>query len=186
MEKTPSKNTDDDLSPLVAPRWITRESAGSRLMHARRGFTTASFTARAFSTRSLRETGISERCQSLPRFISARGEGGEGTALHPKKGMCARSPLAEPPRGVNTTAFTTYSRDWLPSRAKHLLPPSLSLSRSLSLSLSLSLSATTAVAAPFYDVYTRGPIFRLRCPDAECTSDACRVEASRGIARWLV
>lgn len=80
---------------------------------------------RAFSTRSLSDI-CAARCQSL----SARREetGGKG-ALHPKKRTPVVLPVVKPPRGVNTTAFTTYSRDWLPPRAKHLLLLSLTLLR---------------------------------------------------------
>lgn len=67
-------------------------------------------------------------CQSLRKFISKKEERKEYT--YPKKRMyvCTSrlgKPVVKPPWGVNTTVFTTYSWDWLPSRAKHLFLLSL-------------------------------------------------------------
>jgi len=81
----------------------------------------------AFLTQSL--GGISE-CGSMSIFISKR----EKESRRILKKERAFTPVVlvvrrEPPRGVNTTAFTTYSRDWLPPRAKHFVLLSLTLLR---------------------------------------------------------
>lgn len=68
---------------------------------------------------------------------------------NPKKRMHAgrfRSlPILEPSQGVNTTAFTTYSRDYFPPRGKRL---------------SVQLRRVQLLLAPLYGVYTSRPIFR--------------------------